>query len=94
MNISLRRRHFCLLLIILHYTNMLKNITLSAEKKLIRKAREKAKKEDTSLNSKFRFCLEIYVNSDKSSKEYKKLMKSFSYVEVGSKFSREKMNQK
>jgi hypothetical protein len=33
---------------------MLKNITLSADEELIRKAREKAQKEHTTLNASFR----------------------------------------
>lgn len=73
---------------------MLKNITLSAEEKLIKKAREKAKNQETSLNAIFRSWLERYVNSDKNSKEYKNLMRSISYVEVGRKFSREEMNER
>ena len=52
---------------------MLKNITLSADEKLILKARKKAESEHTTLNSQFRQWLENYINIGNSSNEYKNL---------------------
>ncbi len=43
---------------------MLKTITLSAEGELIRKARDKANRERTTLNAKFRQWLKQYVSAD------------------------------
>ncbi|MBN2286125.1 MAG: hypothetical protein JXI43_06735 [Tissierellales bacterium] len=43
---------------------MLKNITLSAEAKLIKKAREKASREHTTLNATFRQWLSQYINKN------------------------------
>ena len=69
-----------------HY--MLKNITLSAEEDLIKKAREKAQKESTTLNATFRRWLKIYVASDLNALDYEALMKSMNYVKPGKKFTR------
>jgi hypothetical protein len=44
---------------------MLKNITLSADEKLIQKARKKAKQEHTTLNAQFRQWLENYISIGK-----------------------------
>ena len=53
---------------------MLKNITLSADEKLIIRARKKAKSENTTLNSRFRQWLENYTNFGENSNEYDNLM--------------------
>lgn len=73
---------------------MIKNITLSAEEKLIKKAREKAKKENTSLNAKFRKWLEEYTETKDRLKTFDRLMKKMSYADSGGKFTREEMNER
>lgn len=73
---------------------MLKNITFSADRRLIKLAREKAKKENSSLNEKFRKWLESYTNSGKKGKDYLELMDSLSYFKIDSKFTREEMNER
>ena len=73
---------------------MIKNITLSADENLIKKARKKAQEENTSLNAKFRKWLEEYITSEKRAIEYKKLMKKLKYVNAGRKFTREEMNER
>jgi len=71
---------------------MLKNITLSAEKTLIEKARHCAESKDTTLNAEFRRWLEQYVESPRTQSNLDELMKRFSYVNPGKTFSREEMN--
>lgn len=44
--------------------DMAKSITLSADDMLIKRAREKARRENTSLNQLFRNWLKKYVNRD------------------------------
>jgi len=66
---------------------MLKNITLSAEEQLIREAREKARRERTTLNETFRRWLEQYVSADYRLKDYEALMQSLSYAEPGKSYN-------
>ncbi len=70
----------------------MKNITLSGDEALIQKAREKARQENTNLNTVFREWLARYVGQDGERKEYQSLMKRLSYVKPGRRFSREEMN--
>lgn len=73
---------------------MLKNITLSADDDLIRKAREKAHREHKTLNEYFRRWLSRYVNSHKSKIKYNELMDSLSYAKPGRRFSRDELNER
>jgi len=73
---------------------MKKNITLSAEELLIKKAREKAAREKKSLNTVFREWLARYVGQETSSSRYGDLMNRLSYARPGRKFSREEMNER
>ena len=74
---------------------MNKNITLSAEEVLIRKAREKATSQRKSLNVLFRDWLKQYVHGDDLKGDFDQLMKRLSYVQVGGKkFSREQLNER
>jgi hypothetical protein len=73
---------------------MLKNITLSAEMDLIRRARVKAQKENTTLNATFRQWLLQYVNSDIRMTDYDSLMKSLCYVRPGKKVAKEGINER
>ncbi len=72
----------------------MKNITLSAEEKLIEKARKKAQQENTTLNAKFRHWLERYIASEKNSEEFDQLMQKLSYAEAGKKFTRDELNER
>jgi hypothetical protein len=72
----------------------MKNITLSADEQLIHSAREKADKENTSLNALFRQWLARYTEKDKPELAYEELMKRFSYARPGKKFSREELNER
>jgi len=73
---------------------MLRNITLSAEEQLIHKAREKARREHTTLNETFRRWLKEYVSADHRLRDYDVLMKSFSYAKPGKSFTRDAMNER
>jgi hypothetical protein len=72
---------------------MTKNITLSIDEELIKKARKKAEKEHTSLNQLFRTWVSSYIHADKIGSDYDALMKKLSAVK-GKKVSREEMNER
>jgi len=71
-----------------------KNVTLSAEEGLIRRAREMAEREGTTLNALFREWLARYVNRKDAGRNYDELMKRLSYVRPGRTFTREEMNER
>ena len=72
----------------------MKNITLSAEAELIRKAREKARKERTTLNGLFRSWLARYVGKDRNQARYDEFMERVSYARAGGSFSRDELNER
>ena len=61
---------------------MLKNVTLSAEGVLIKKAREKAINENTTLNFLFRDWIKRYLKNNETDVEYEIFMSSSEYVVV------------
>jgi hypothetical protein len=73
---------------------MLKNITFSAEEELIRKARERAAAEKSTLNEEFRRWLEKYAERPHSAEAFSDLMERFIYVKPGHSFYREEMNER
>lgn len=73
---------------------MLKNITFSADEDLIRRARERASNEKTTLNEEFRRWLEKYVERPETAEAFNLLMDRFEYVQPGRSFSREEMNER
>lgn len=73
---------------------MLKNITLSAEREQIERAREKARTTHSTLNAEFRRWLETYAGQNRTAAEYAQLMRELSHVQAGRKFSREEMNER
>ncbi|HTE22548.1 MAG TPA: DUF6364 family protein [Candidatus Limnocylindria bacterium] len=72
----------------------MKNITLSADEKLIEAARERARSQNTTLNNLFREWLKQYTDRERAVREYNELMKRLSYVQPGRKFTREEMNER
>lgn len=72
---------------------MLKNITLTAEEKLIESARERAQRERTTLNNAFREWLVRYSAPDSGGDRYGELMRSMKHVSAGGRFSREELNE-
>jgi len=73
---------------------MQKNITFSAEKEHIRKARLKAQNEHSTLNEQFQIWLRKYVTVDSSLQSYKSIIEKYDYVDSGGSFSREKLNER
>lgn len=73
---------------------MLKNITFSANEDLIRKARERAAADKTTLNEAFRLWLEKYAEQVETAQAFVELMDSFGYVQPGRSFSRDEMNER
>jgi hypothetical protein len=73
---------------------MLKNITLSAEEELIEKARDRARREKTTLNATFRQWLRQYVSRTTKTADYSSFMESLSYAKPGRTFSRDELNER
>lgn len=73
---------------------MLKNITLSAEDKLVEAARERAQQERTTLNNVFREWLARYAAKDAGADRYRQLMRQLKHVSAGGKFSRDQLNER
>jgi len=73
---------------------MVKNITLSADEELIRRARERAAHENSSLNTAFREWLERYAGQAAAAQRFDELMKRLNYVRPGRRFTREEMNER
>jgi len=73
---------------------MLRNITLSADDELIRKAREKAAEEKSTLNELFRRWIRQYVERGKTGDEIDQVMESMDYVYSGKKFTRAELNER
>lgn len=71
----------------------MKNITLSADEKLIEAARERARAEHTTLNEQFRLWLEDYARRGRKADEAMALVERMrGYVRTGGrKFTREEM---
>lgn len=74
----------------------MKNITLSADEKLIEAARERARSEQTTLNAEFRRWLQTYSARDDKVRAYDALMQELGErVDTGGrKFTREEMNER
>jgi len=73
---------------------MLKNITLSAEKAMIERARQRAEAQNTTLNSEFRRWLAQYVESPQTTADLTDLMDRFSYAKSGKTFTRDEINER
>lgn len=73
---------------------MTKNITLSADEALIERARERARKQQTSLNAAFREWLEAYAARADARVEYQRLMADLDGVRSGRTFSRDELNER
>ncbi len=73
---------------------MLQNITLSAEKDLIEKARRRAAEENTTLNAEFRRWLAQYADRLQNSTDLIAFMSMLDYVKPGGKFSRDELNER
>ncbi len=73
----------------------MKNITLSADEKLIEAARERARAEHSTLNEQFRHWLASYANTRERMQQYDDVMaKLRGRLKVGRKLTREEMNER
>lgn len=73
---------------------MVRNITLSADERLIQRARQKASDEKRSLNDLFRGWLAGYVSPADPEKSHDALMRRLGYARPGRRFSRDEMNER
>ena len=73
---------------------MLRNITFSAKEDLIRRARERAAAERTTLNDEFRRWLEKYAERPETAEAFTGLMDRFNYVRPGRSFRRDELNER
>ena len=78
---------------------MLKNITFSAEEKIIEAARARARAEETTLNEKFRRWLEDYAREKAQGEgrvaKFREAMEKLSHIAWdGRKYTREEMNER
>jgi len=72
----------------------MKNVTLSAEEDLIRKARGIKQQRATSLNELFRAWLRDLTRESSRTKSYDRLMERLEARQSGRVFSREEMNER
>ena len=73
---------------------MKKNITLSAEESLLKKARERAREEHSSLNEAFRSWLRSYASVHEAARGYDQLMGELRHVDSGRPFTRDELNER
>jgi hypothetical protein len=73
---------------------MLRNVTFSAEERLLEAARRKAALERRSLNEVFREWLGRYVEKDDVAERFDHLMNRLRYVRSGRRFTRAQMNER
>lgn len=71
----------------------MRNVTLSADERLIDLARSKAARERSTLNERFRQWLAQYVGEGPGS-NYRQVMKNLRNVRAGRKFSRDPANRR
>ena len=73
----------------------MKNITFSANERVIEAARERARAEHTTLNDQFRDWLADYAGSQEQADRARTVIKELQgRVRVGRKLSREEMNER
>lgn len=73
----------------------MKNITLSADEKLIEAARERARAEHSTLNEQFRKWLEDYARHDARMQQYDAVIAELrGKLRVGRRLTRDEMNER
>jgi len=73
----------------------MKNITLSADERLIEAARERARTENSTLNEQFRLWLMEYAHARERLQRYEEVMGRLGgKLRVGQKLTREQMNER
>ena len=74
------------------YTDLVKNITLSADERVLEQARRVARLRSTTLNQMFRAWLDEVTAEPARSERYRDLMRRLGKVRSGGAFTREEMN--
>lgn len=73
----------------------MKNVTLSADERLIEAARERARAEHTTLNEEFRRWLADYAGAQQRLRRYDEVMSQLrGKLVVGRKLTRDEMNER
>jgi hypothetical protein len=75
------------------YTELVRNITLSADADLIEKARQVAKSEHKTLNVAFREWLKDYISRAASVQDHKALMERLKHINAGGPYTRDEMHE-
>jgi hypothetical protein len=77
------------------YTEVVKNITLSADEHLIERAREVARSRNETLNAAFREWLRSYTqDKDSTLAKFDEVMARLQHINAGRKFTRDEMNER
>jgi hypothetical protein len=72
----------------------MKNITLSADERLIEQARAEARARNTTLNALFREWLEEVAQREERRREIGRVFEEMKKYEAGGPFTREQMNER
>jgi hypothetical protein len=76
------------------YTEIMKNITFSADEDLIEQARIVARSQRKTLNQVFREWLSQFTSQAATGQDYRSLMRRLKHVRAGRRFTRDEMNQR
>ncbi len=77
-----------------HYFRVMKNITLSADERLIELARDEARSRKTTLNALFREWLEDLANRDERRKKAAAIIERMALYDSGRSYTREELNER
>jgi len=77
-----------------HEIRVVKNVTFSADAKLIDQAREEARARNTTLNALFRDWLKDLAQRDERRARVEAIFGEMAHYNAGGKFSRETMNER
>ena len=73
---------------------MIKAITFTADERIIKRARQKARRENKSLNDLYRQWLSWYAGEENKADDFRSLMNELGYVRAGHKFTRDEMDER
>jgi hypothetical protein len=76
------------------YTDLVKNITLSADPDLIERARQLAKSERKTFNAVFREWLKNYTSRKGDVEAHRALMRRLRHIDSGGPYTRDEMNER
>ena len=74
------------------YTVVMKNVTLSAEDRVLDRARELARRRSTTLNQMFRDWLSELTAERARKDRFEQLMRRLAHARSGGRFTRDEMN--